>query len=224
MKSTLKFFFLIAGMTAFMTACNNAPEGEKVDAEDAQEVNDAANSNATSFQIDGQSSVINWTGAKATKQHIGTLNISKGELLVENGQLVGGKAVIDMNSLTVLDDIGDDMKAKLTGHLKSDDFFDVGVHSEGSFEITKVEAAASEASEATHQVTGNLTLMGVSKSITIPANIIVADNQVSAVSTAFKINRTDWGANYGSGVIGTVGEAIIYDEVGIVLNLSASKS
>ena len=64
---------------------------------------------------------------------------------------------------------------KLTGHLKSADFFDVAKFPKSTFESTEIKAGSSDAKakDATHTVTGNLTLHGVTRSIQFPAKIAV---------------------------------------------------
>ena len=71
-----------------------------------------------------KSGTINWTGYKVTGQHSGTLALQSGTLNIQDGQLLGGEFVVDMNSLTVTDLEGKG-KTNLEGHLKSDDFFGV---------------------------------------------------------------------------------------------------
>ena len=61
-------------------------------------------------------------------------------------------------------------------------------------------------------------------SVTFDANINMGAGKVMAVTPSFTINRTNWGINYGSGIINTAKDKIINDEVAIVINLSATKS
>ena len=113
-------------------------------------------------------------------------------------------------------------KEDLEGHLKTGDFFETEKFPTGQFVITKV-APASGQPNVTHNITGNLTLKGVTKSVTFPANVIAAGNKISAVTPAFKINRTEWGIKYGSGLLGTPADKIIHDEIALVVNLQATE-
>lgn len=90
---------------------------------------------------------------------------------------------IDTNSLTTDFD-------KLTTHLKSPDFFEVRRHPSAKFESTKIENGS-----AGTQITGNLTLHGVTKEITIPAKVEVTDSGLN-LKSEFTINRLDFGINY----------------------------
>ncbi|MGB3801183.1 MAG: YceI family protein, partial [Lewinella sp.] len=107
--------------------------------------------------------------------------------------------------------------------LKSGDFFDVEQHPTAMFEITGVTAVDGQ-DEYNHDITGNLTLKGTSRSITIPANITMNGDQITATTPDFVIDRTEWGMQYGSGSIaGIAQDNIINDEVGLNLSLVAKK-
>lgn len=80
---------------------------------------------------------------------------------------------------------------KLTDHLKSPDFFDVRQFPKASFESTSIKPGSGDAT-----VTGNLTLLDVSKEISFPATISVSDETVS-LAASFTIDRTEFGMNYG---------------------------
>lgn len=74
--------------------------------------------------------------------------------------------------------------------------------------------------EATHTVTGNLTLKDITKSITFPAKIAMAENQVTADAN-FNIDRTQWGIVYGNDK--SLGDKMIASEVNMQLHLVANK-
>lgn len=217
MKNFVLFALLAAG---FLASCKQSPEGQQVQAETAQET--AANTSANAFQIDPQSSSINWTASKVGGQHNGTLAISGGNINLQDGAIQGGTINLDMNAIAVLDLEGE-QRAKLENHLRTGDFFEADKHPAGAFEIVSVAPVAGNP-EVTHQITGNLTLKGVSKSVTIPANVVIAGDMISAITPSFTINRTEWGINYRSGILGTAKDKIIADEIGLVINLRAKKA
>ena len=86
---------------------------------------------------------------------------------------------------------------KLTGHLKSADFFDVREHPKASFRSTSV--ARSKKAGKTN-VTGKFSLLGKTKEITIPATVSVTPRGVTLVSH-FEFDRTQFGMNYGPGKV-----------------------
>src|SRR5437870_4057152 len=78
----------------------------------------------------------------------------------------------------------------LTTHLKSPDFFEVRRFPTAKFESTNIEPAA-----GTSQITGKLTLHGVTRELRIPAKVEVSDAGL-ILSSEFTINRLDFGINY----------------------------
>ena len=221
MKMAFKLTTFIMVFLAFV-ACNNKTTGTKAKTATAQATPTTAITKATTYQLN--SGILNWTGSKALgSAHQGTIYLSKGTLgVTAGGKITTGNFTIDMNSITNTDMKEGQGKEKLEGHLKAGDFFDVAKFPTGSFQITQVEPVKGIAN-VTHNVTGNLTLKGVKKSVTIPATISVAGGKVTAVSPSFTIDRTEWGIQYGSGsIVGLAKDKVINDDITLVLELSAS--
>src|SRR5262249_56737705 len=97
---------------------------------------------------------------------------------------------IDTDSL-----YSDEPSGKLTGHLKSADFFGVKDNPKATFKSTKVEKG-----DKTYTITGDLTMLGKTKPVSFPASVSEKDGVLS-LSTEFKIDRTQWGMTYGKGMI-----------------------
>lgn len=145
------------------------------------------------FSVNKKESSITWKGAMQfipKSDHIGYVDISKGRLMIEKGNIVGGSFEIDMKTIT-LDD--HDSENDLIKHLKSSDFFDVDKFPTSSFEIKNVETRA-EASK----ISGDLTIKGITHSVTFPAKVERRD-QVLQASGKLTIDRTQWGVRYRSG-------------------------
>jgi chromosome segregation protein len=121
----------------------------------------------TSVGLDLTKSTVKWIGTKLKGKHNGTVKIADGNILVKDNKVVGGKFSLDMTSIDDVD-MKDDakMKAKLEGHLKSEDFFNVEKFPKATFEITTISEEG-----ASVNVTGNLTIKDVTKSVTFPAKI-----------------------------------------------------
>lgn len=212
-------FSMLAFIFSFAIACSNAPEGEKVEAKEAKEAAPAP-AKAKMFQVDTNKSVVNWTGAKPTGTHVGTLKLSGGTIGTKDGNIVSGDFVFDMTSIKNTD-LPAEKQGDLEGHLMAGDFFEVEKFPAGSFKITEVKVG-SGTEGATHSITGNLTLKGITKSVTLPANVKMNDTMLSAVTPAFTIDRTEWEIVYKSAGIGTIKDNIINDEIGLVLSIQAS--
>ena len=137
------------------------------------------------FTIDPSQSTLGFVGSKITGSHDGGFNVFEGTInVVNNDPTASSVSVrIDTTSLWADDD-------RLTDHLKSSDFFDVGNLPEATFESTSIEPAADG-----FTVTGNLTLHGVTKSISFPAQIEVGAGRVTAQAEFF-VKRFDFDIVY----------------------------
>ncbi len=177
----------------------------------------------TTHTVNPAKSSLKWLGKKVTGQHNGTVDVKSGSLTVNGEQITGGTFVLDMTTIKV-DDIpqSDKGNASLVGHLKSDDFFSVDKHKEATFKITKVEAKAGE-NGATHQITGDLTIKGITHSITFPAKVIL-QNSGFVATAKFTIDRTKWDIKYGSAsIFSGIGDKAIYDDIEFDLYITSAK-
>lgn len=186
-----KLILSIVVAASVMTACKS--EKNKVEAkekvEDVQKVDNVIDT----YKASVADSKISWKGTKPTGAHEGTVNLASGIFDFENGMVKSGEFVIDMKSVTCTDLDADNGKTKLEDHLKSADFFDIDNHPTAKFVV-----ASSEMKDGKLHVTGNLTLRGVTKSITIPASVSKTDEGANFKSDVFSIDRTDFGVTYSS--------------------------
>ncbi len=130
-------------------------------------------------------SAVEFVGSKVTGSHKGGFRKFAGELRAINGQLAdsGQKVVIDIGSIYTDTE-------RLTGHLKSPDFFNAAQFPMATF------VTASIARQGTNSVvTGDLTLHGITKQISFPAKIDVSETGVD-LSADFAINRFDFEIKY----------------------------
>ena len=102
-------------------------------------------------------------------------------------------------------------------HLRGPEFFDSEKHPEMTFKSTKVEKSGENL-----MVTGNFTLRGTTKSITIPVKVAgFAKGRRGMVMGAIaktSIDRTDFGVNYGAD------GGMISKEVNVTLNIEARQA
>ncbi|WP_298715385.1 YceI family protein [Chitinophaga sp.] len=171
------------------------------------------------FKVDGSKSKIAWLAKKVTGSHNGFINISGGTLQVDGSTLTGGSFNVDTRTMTVEDIKDEKGNARLLGHLKSDDFFSVEKHPEATFAIT----SAKKKSGNTYDINGNLTIKGISQSITFPADVVVNGNQLNAKATV-KIDRTKFDIKYRSNsFFENLGDKAIYDDFTLDVELVANK-
>jgi len=215
----LRSISVLALVALSFTSCSNSePSAETTETAEAIVAEDAS-----AYKIN-DNTPIKWLAKKLTGEHYGTIAATEGQLYVQDGTLSGGQFKLDMNSITVLDLTDPSKNADLTDHLKSDDFFAVASHPQGQFEITGVEALATADEKGnTHLISGNLTLKGIVQGIRFPATIQMTDNTINATA-AFNIDRTLWDIRYRSGkFFPEIGDKVIDDQIGITLNIAASK-
>jgi hypothetical protein len=176
------------------------------------------------FHADIEISNVEWVGARPASQHNGIVTLTDGTLLVSEGEVIGGEFVLDLENIVVLDITDPSRNARLKEHLESDDFFDVPNHPEAVFEITGVQRLDQPDNDNTHSVTGNLTMRGVTRSVTFNAAIDIDNSRIDARSEQFLIDRTEWGVNFQSkSVFADLVDRFILDDIALVINLTATK-
>ncbi len=165
---------------------------------------------AGALTFSSETSRIDFEGSKVTGSHTGGFKVFNGsaELGPGGDSLAGINVEIDMDSTWSDSD-------RLTGHLKNADFFDVPRFPKAAFVSTEIKEGG--ANGASHTVTGNLTLHGVTKSISFPANVSVQDG-AATLKTEFALNRKDFGIQYAGKT-----DDLIRDEVVIRLDVKAAK-
>jgi polyisoprenoid-binding protein YceI len=153
---------------------------------------------------------IEFIGSKVTGSHNGSFQKFSGEIDYTGDPTTSRVSfTADTNSITADD-------PKLTEHLKTADFFDVAKYPQAKFESTAIRAGGDKG--ASHTVTGNLTLHGVTKSISFPATITAAADGIT-VNSDFSINRKDFGINYAGAA-----DNLIRDDVVMKLTIHAPKA
>jgi polyisoprenoid-binding protein YceI len=141
---------------------------------------------AKELQLDASSSSVGFVGAKITGDHKGDFATLSGKCSLVDGKLSAVSVEVDLAS------VKSDAE-KLTGHLKSPDFFDVEKFPKATFTSTSLEANANDGK--THTINGELDLHGVKKPISFAANVNVTDGQVKGTAE-FTINRKDFNIVY----------------------------
>lgn len=212
----LKHGFLLGLTACYMVACSSAPEGEQVEVKEEQKI-EAVAQEAKVLQVSTDASNIDWLGTKPGGEHKGVMKLKDGELRMMDDQLIGGKFTLDMTSIEVTDLEGE-KKEQLEGHLKTGDFFEVEKYPTAVFEISKIEAVEGK-EDVTHNITGNLTMRDITKSVTLPAKVTYEGGKLMAQTPKFTIDRTEWGIEYKSSKLG---EMAINDNMGIELKLVAN--
>jgi polyisoprenoid-binding protein YceI len=139
--------------------------------------------------ITPENSKIEFLGAAPDHQHDGGFKKFSGSLKPSDGDITKAtlNVEIDLNSMWTDDD---DKKKALTPHLKSPDFFDTTKYPTAKFVSKEIKAEKKD--DNTHVITGDLTLHGETKAVTIPVKVTTTDDAVK-LDGQFTIDRTDFG-------------------------------
>jgi polyisoprenoid-binding protein YceI len=203
----------ILSLLLFVTAaCNNpASDTSKAVTGEATKTATPQAAGGQKYTITPANSKVEFIGSKVTGSHNGSFEKFNGEIHYTNNDPTQSHVTITIDTSSVKTDDG-----KLTEHLKTADFFDIAKFPEAKFESTAIKTGGEKG--ATHTVTGNLTLHGVTKSVTFPATISVTAD-AATVDADFAINRKDFGINYPGAQ-----DNLIRDDVVMRLRLRANKS
>ncbi len=114
----------------------------------------------------------------------------------------------------------DTAQAQRDGHLKSPDFLDVEKYPEIAFTSTKVEPAG----DKTYRVVGDLTIRGVTKPVTLEAELLGYNEsgqfgKRAGIAATTTIDRKDWGLNWNQAL--ETGGLLVSDKVKIELDIQA---
>jgi polyisoprenoid-binding protein YceI len=113
---------------------------------------------------------------------------------------VKGKLVVAASSLHV-------PNPTMKEHLQGDGWLDVKKHPEITFEVGSTKNAKTEGNATTLDVTGNMTIKGVTKSITVPVKLTYLKDKLKArggsnkdgdllvLRANFSVKRSDYGIN-----------------------------
>ena len=177
----------------------------------APESGAAKPANAETLPITAENSKVEFVAAKVTRSHNGSFKRFSGTIDLTNNKPEDSRVSIDIEANSVETDEPD-----LTKHLQTPDFFDVAKFPQASFVSTEIKPGGTNG--ATHTVTGNLTMHGVTKSVTFPATINVTPD-LASVDSSFSINRKDFGIVYAGAP-----DNLIRDNVVLKLTIRANKA
>jgi len=207
----IRFCFLLTillGLSLLCACANPAADQPKAVTTQAAPVSSPAVSGER-YLITSENSKVEFVASKVTGSHHGGFGKVSGAIDYA-GTPENSRVTINIQTNSVTTDTPD-----LTRHLQTADFFDVAKYPQATFASTQIKAGGDNA--ATHTVTGNLELHGVTRSITFPASIKVAPDAITVDST-FSLNRKDFGINYAGAA-----DNLIRDEVVLTLKVRAVK-
>lgn len=175
------------------------------------------------YRVDGDKSVVEWSGRNINNRHHGRLTISAGEIEVKSGLPVSGRFVLDMDTITNLDLQDEGWRGMLHRHLKSEDFFDVEHFPSATFELRgAAQIAGATPGTANAEIAGLLTIKGTGRPICFPAMIAAQADGTLKAQAALDLDRTLWNVSYGSGKLyERLGMHLVNDLISIELFIVA---
>jgi len=171
-------------------------------------------------EADTSGTKITWKGNKIVgSEHVGTINLKSGWLTLADNAITGGEFLVDMRSIKDTDIADEKMRARLEGHLKSDDFFGVE-----KFPVSKlVLTSGSKFANGTATVKGNLTI----KEANHPVEFTVLETKtgdVPAYTATITFDRSLYDVRFGSGkFFSNLGDNTIKDEISLNVKLVVKK-
>ena len=144
---------------------------------------------AQKVELNPKASSVEWHAKKIGTKHDGNIQLQSGFIELKDNQIVGGKFVMDMTTITNNDLKNEGYNQKLVGHLKSDDFFGVETYPTAHFIVTK----SSKFNNGKATITGDITIKGITESITFDV-VRSGDEYTSKV----EIDRSKFDVRYDS--------------------------
>ena len=151
----------------------------------------------TRYKVDASASSITWHATKVTGEHMGTVNVANGYLSPRKWHL-DRRQHHRQHGKFACTDLEGEWGDKLVGHLNSDDFFNVSEHKTSSFTLRNIEPLKDANGDATHSVTGDFTIRGITKSVTFDAKVADTDGKLAIEGSAV-LDRAQFDVKYGSG-------------------------
>ena len=171
------------------------------------------------YLLNSEASSIGWEASKRVgPTHTGTIHAQEGALLIQEGTVVGGSLVVDMQSIVDIDLTDAALNDMLVTHLKSDDFFAVESNPTSTFALTDMVPV--EGLEGfTHRMDGTLTIKGIEQEISFPVSVTADASMIHVVGTLI-LDRSKWNVRYGSGTFfDDLGDNLIEDEFTLMIDV-----
>jgi polyisoprenoid-binding protein YceI len=148
----------------------------------------------------------------------GSFNEFEGTAVLDGANPANSHAEVTIKAASI-----DTRNAQRDEHLRSNDFLAMQEHPE----ITFTSTGARQVDETTFELTGDLTIRGVTKQVTIPFTFEGAakdpfGNLRAGFEGSVVINRKDWGVSWNAALEG--GGVLVSDRVTLEFEVSAIKS
>ncbi|MFQ6613193.1 MAG: YceI family protein, partial [Fidelibacterota bacterium] len=176
-----------------------------------------------SYPLDPLNSRLVWKGEKVTGKHYGRVQVKSGIVQFRGDRFVGGRVVVDMQTIENLDLESPEYKAKLERHLNSSDFFDTRIFPTAELEVIRALRSHSTKTGTVYNIDGTMTIRGQANPVRFTAEIQRQGEQWQAKGEIV-LDRTRWGLRYRSGsFFDDLGDKLIYDEFSISFSVKTNR-
>jgi polyisoprenoid-binding protein YceI len=170
------------------------------------------------YNVDPSHSEVSFQIRHMVSQVRGRFNDFKGTVNLDPANLPKSSVEFRVKSTSIDTGLPDRDK-----HLRGADFFDVEKYPEITFKSTSIKPTGKD----TYAVTGDFTMRGVTKQITLPVTLLGSANDPwgnvrAGFETSTTLNRKDYGMNWNTALDN--GGVILGDDVKIAINLEAIKA
>ncbi len=196
-------------MSAMMVA---ACGGKKTTEETAEKTDMPAEEIA--YTVDADASKVAWSGEVAgVYGHNGIIKIAEGQITAMGDSITGGKVIIDMTTIVPMDsasfkDEEGSRAIDLVNHLSTGDFFLVEEYPTASFVIKSQNGS---------ELTGDLTIRGITKEVTATLNSLEADAEGLTGSADLVFNRQDFDVSW----VHFMKDMILSDDIKMKIDIQA---
>ena len=172
-----------------------------------------------SWSIDAAHSRIGFVARHAMVTKVrGSFNEFEGDAVLDAGDPANSSAQITIQAKSI-----DTRNGQRDQHLRSNDFFAMDEYPTITFVSTGVE----QTGEAEFALTGDLTIKGVTESVTVPFTFEgTATDPFGNLRAGFEgsvvVNRKDWGINFNAGL--EAGGVLVSEKITLEFEISAIKS
>lgn len=192
-SSPMKKLLLLFALISTLASC-------KSEQMDSLEVFEAVSITApdtvsSRYELAAALSSLSWRGFKPGSDQIGLVEISQGAVWLDGDKVVGGRFVVDMNTISV-ERLAPERATKLAEHLKNSDFFETEIYPVSIFEVA--ELGSTGVGAYPFYVVGNLTIKDITHAVRIGFDCIAKDSLVFVTTEAINLDRTKWNITYKS--------------------------
>jgi polyisoprenoid-binding protein YceI len=170
------------------------------------------------YNVDPSHSEVSFQIRHMVSQVRGRFNDFKGTVNLDPANLAKSSVEFRVKAASI-----DTANADRDKHLRAADFFDAEKYPEIVFKSTSIKSTGKDA----YAVTGDFTMRGVTKKITLPVTFLGSANDPwgnvrAGFETGTTLNRKDYGMNWNTALDN--GGVILGDDVKIAINLEATKA